>query len=327
MLEYTRGQTHTLYTNFLTLDNQEAVNIVDPKITIRHVDTGNILVVDVNEADLTLATETLYFYKWAIPVGANTGFYTIEYQGTVDGEYAESNETVKVLSVGEAGVSLSGVLYTTKAKVAAYLGVTEADIDDDWIEWASRYIDLYTCQKFSPITVTQFYDIDRLKESTLMLDNYPIINLVEVINNGTVIDLNDIAVYNDEGFLKIKENFITSSSSILETGFFARGTQTVEVTYEHGYATIPKIIEWIATILTATIAVPSLTQSGTITVGDIVEEEIGEYRRKRSVEESGATDFSSSVEGSKSVNDRLEEDVFSAKSALRQYKCRDMRSV
>lgn len=327
MLEYTRGQTHTLYTNFLTIDNKEAVSIVDPKVTIRHVDSGNILIVDVNEADLTLATETLYFYKWVIPIGADTGFYTIEYEGIVDGEYAESNETVKVVSSGEAGASLIGVLYTTKAKVAEYLGVNESDINDDWIEWASRYIDLYTCQKFSPIIVTEKYDIDRLKESTLMLDNYPIINITEVKNDGIVMNLNDIAIYNDEGFLKIKDSFITSSSSILEVGFFARGIQTIEVTYEYGHATVPKIVEWIATILTATIAIPSLAQSGILTVGDVVEEEIGEYRRKRSVEESGASNFSSNIEGSKNVNDRLEEDVFSAKNALRQLKCRDMRSV
>lgn len=329
MLEYTRGATHTIYTNFLTLDNQEAINIVDPKVTIRHVDTGNVLIVDVNEADLTLAIETLFFFKWAIDSAADLGFYTIEYQATVDGDFAESNETVKVVApVGsQPGMFLDGVLYTTKTKVASYLGVDISNIEDDWIEWASRYIDFYTCQVFSSVTVIELYDIDDNQESTLMLDNYPILELLEIKNDGIVMDLDDIAVYNAEGFLKIKENFITRASTILETGFFTRGRQTIEVNYKHGFDFVPKQIEWVTTVLAATIGIKSLAQSGIITAGEVIEEEIGEYRRRKSTEETTSESFSTNIEGAKIINDRVEEDIFSAKTILRMFRDRKMRAV
>ena len=57
------------------------------------------------------------------------------------------------------------------AKVAAYLGVTVDKIDADWLEWASRYIDLYTCQKFCQVTVTEKYDIHDVGQEILMLDH------------------------------------------------------------------------------------------------------------------------------------------------------------
>lgn len=91
-----RGQTHTYYCSFVTIDNKEPTTIIDPKITIRHVDATNTLVTDVNEAILTWAFENTYFYKWAIPAGADIGNYTIECQATVDSEYAEQNENVQV---------------------------------------------------------------------------------------------------------------------------------------------------------------------------------------------------------------------------------------
>lgn len=95
-LIYKRGTTITYYCSFLTLDNKEPVTIVDPVITIRHVDSSNILVTDVNEAAMTLADENNYFYKWAIAAGADVGEYNIECEATVDGEYAEHNQTAQV---------------------------------------------------------------------------------------------------------------------------------------------------------------------------------------------------------------------------------------
>ena len=43
MESYERGNEHTLYANFLTLEGKEASTVVDPKITIRHIDSGNNL--------------------------------------------------------------------------------------------------------------------------------------------------------------------------------------------------------------------------------------------------------------------------------------------
>lgn len=325
MLKLQRNTETNLYANFLDIENKEGVSIVDPKITIRHVDSGGTTIVDVNEQPMSLAVETLYYFKWVIPNTADLGFYTVEYEATIDGEYAEANESFEVTEF--EGDEICEEFYTTKEKVAAYLGVTSDKIEDDWLEWTSRYIETYTCQKFCPATTTEKYDIERLRESTLILDNYPILELQEVKNDGTIMPLNDIAVYEDEGVLKIKDSFITSSSKILESGFFARGIQTVIVTYKYGYSSVPKEIEWAATVLASSIASSSLTSTGTISGGAVIEEEIGEYRVRRSPDATTTTDFSSAVEGSKDINDRLEEDVFSAKNVLRMYRDRKMRSV
>ena len=326
MLKFERGTSQNLYSNFLTLEGKEGAVITDPKITIRHVDSSGNLVVDINEQPLTLAIETLFFFKWTIPGDTDLGIYTVEYEANIDGEDAEANEQFQIIEFEGDEICDEG--YTTKELVATFLGVTPDKIEQDWIDWTTQYISVFTCQKFCPATVTEKYDIDRLKESTLMLDNYPILDLLEIKNDGTIIALKDIAVYEDEGILKIKDNFITQASSILEAGFFVRGVQTVEVTYKYGYTNTPKDVEWAATVLTASIGVTSLTQSGAISVGDVIEEEIGEYRRRKSTEESGSTSFSSlNIEKSKSVNDRIEEDIFNAKNVLRMYRDRKMRAV
>lgn len=93
---YSKGQTVTLYSSFLTLEAKEPTTIADPKITIRHVDELNQVVTDVNEAIMVLADENTYYYKWAIASSAFVGEYNVEYQATVDGEYSESNVTVQV---------------------------------------------------------------------------------------------------------------------------------------------------------------------------------------------------------------------------------------
>ena len=326
MLELQRGTSQNLYANFLTLESKEGAVITDPIITIRHVDSSGTPVVDINEQPMSLAIETLYFFKWTIPVDADLGVYSIEYEATIDGEYAEANEQFQI--VEDIDDEVCDEPYTTKEKVGAFLGVDANKIDADWIAWTTQYIETFTCQRFCIITTTEKIDIESLNERTLMLDNYPILELLEIKNDGTVIDLNDIAVYEDEGFLKIKDAFIISSSTVLESGFFVRGVQKVEVTYRYGYKDIPKDIEWAATVLAASIGVTSLTQSGSISVGDVIEEEIGEYRRRKSTEESGSTAFSSlNIENSKTVNDRIEEDIFSAKNVLRMYRDRKMRAV
>jgi len=96
-LTYKRGTTITYYHSFVTIDNKEPTAVTDAKITIRHVDSSNTLVTDINEAILTLVAENTYYYKWNIPAEADLGEYTIEAQATVDGNYKEHNENVQVV--------------------------------------------------------------------------------------------------------------------------------------------------------------------------------------------------------------------------------------
>ena len=98
------------------------------------------------------------------------------------------------------------------------------------------------------------------------------------------------------------------------------------MSYKYGCTTIPKEIQWAATVLTAQIAYASLVQSGDISAGALIEEEIGEYRRRREDTET-SQNYSNITERSKVVANKLEEDVFSAKNILRIYRVRKMRAV
>ena len=93
---FKRGNIETFYCSFLTLENKEPGTIVDPKITIRHVDDAFNTITDINEAALTLLAENTYFFRWNIPVDAYVGTYNVECQSVTDGEYAEHNETIQV---------------------------------------------------------------------------------------------------------------------------------------------------------------------------------------------------------------------------------------
>lgn len=326
MQQYTRGQIVNLYANFLTLEGKEATTITNQKITIRHIDSGGTLVTDINEVTMTLAIETLYFFKWTVPIDADLGNYTVEYQAIIDGEDGEANETIQIVEFIQEPAEICSTSYTSVDNVAKYLGVDVSNIEPIWLEWASRYIDFYTCIKFCETIVTEKYDITEHNQEILMLDHYPILEVTELLDDGDPVDLNDFLIYEEEGFIKFADEFSGTNINLLQPGPFSFGRQKVQVTYKYGFTSTPKEIEWVATVLASSIAHESLVQSGTISSGEITEEQIGEYRRKRSTE-SSTTDFSNTVEDSKVVADRLKHDIFSAKNILEMYRDKKMRSV
>jgi len=319
MESYERGQEHTLYANFLTLEGKEASIVVDPKITIRHIDSGNNVITDVNAVAMTFAVETMYYYKWDVSVSAELTEYTVEYSATVDGQYAEANETLRII---DSSTGTPGTLYTSKTKVANYLGVDADKIQDDWIEWATYYVDLYCNCIFREKTVTEKYDINRTGDSVLFLDNFPVVSVTEVKNgrDGDVMDVDDYLVYEGEGIIKLADDFI---GNIYNVGAFIKGRQSVEVTYKYGRSSVPDEVEWATTVIASQIAFTSLVNSGAISFGNVIEEEIGQYRYR----ESASSSMQEKLQDAQQVGDRLEEDVFSAKNVLRIYRTRKMRAV
>ena len=317
MESYERGQEHTLYANFLTLEGKEATTVTDAKVTIRHINSSDVVVTDVNEAAMSFGVETMYFYKWDVASDADLTEYTIEYSATVDGEYAEANEQLRII---DSSTGTPGTLYTSKTKVATYLGVDADKIQDDWIEWATYYIDLYCNCIFREKTVTEKYDINKSGQSVLFIDHFPIVSVTEIKNDGDVMDTDDYLIYNDEGIIKLADDFV---GNIYNVGAFVYGRQKVEVTYKYGRSSVPDEIEWAATIIASQIAFTSLVNSGEIKFGNITEEQIGEYRYK----EGSQSAMKDDVYEAQKVSDRLEEDVFSAKNVLRIYRTRKMRAV
>ena len=95
--EYQRGDTVILYHTFLTIEDKEPSIVVNPRITIRHVDDSDVLITDVNEASMFLVAETDYYYKWIVPSDAHIGNHAVEYAAVCDGEYQEENETIQIV--------------------------------------------------------------------------------------------------------------------------------------------------------------------------------------------------------------------------------------
>jgi len=93
---FRRGNIEDYYVTFLTLENKEPISVVNPVITIRHIDEAYNLVTDINEAPMVLVGESTYYFRWNIPSNAYIGTYNVETQGIVDGEYSESNSTVLI---------------------------------------------------------------------------------------------------------------------------------------------------------------------------------------------------------------------------------------
>ena len=317
MESYERGQIHTLYANFLTLEDKEATIVVDPKITIRHIDSDNNVVTDVNEAAMSFGIETMYFYKWDVAADADLTEYTVEYEAVVDGEYAEANEQLRIV---DTSTGTPGTLYTSKTKVATYLGVDADKIKDDWIEWATYYIDLYCNCIFREKTVTEKYDINKSGQSVLFLDHFPVVSVTSVTNDGEVMDADDYLIYNEEGIIKLADDFV---GNIYNVGAFVYGRQKVAVTYKYGRVSVPDEIEWAATVIASQIAFTSLVNSGEIKFGNVTEERIGEYSYK----EGNQSSIKDDVYEAQRVADRLEEDVFSAKNVLRIYRTHKMEAV
>jgi hypothetical protein len=317
MESYERAQEHTLYANFLTLEGKEATTVTDAKITIRHINSSNVVVTDVNEVAMSFGVETMYYYKWDVAADADLTEYTIEYSAVVDGEYAEANEQLRII---DSSTGTPGTLYTSKSKVATYLGVDADKIQDDWIEWATYYIDLYCNYIFREKTVTEKYDINKSGQSVLFLDNFPVVSVTTITNDGELMDSDDYLIYEGEGIIKLADDFV---GNIYNVGAFVYGRQKVVVTYKYGRSSVPDEIEWAATVIASQIAFTSLVNSGEIKFGNITEEQIGEYRYK----EGSQSSIKDDVYEAKEVADRLEEDVFSAKNILRIYRTRKMRAV
>lgn len=164
--------------------------------------------------------------------------------------------------------------YTTKAKVAALSGVTESDVQQDWLDWADDEIETATGESFFA-AVSEVLKIDGPGGNTLMLPKYPILTITKIECDGvewTGANITDsFAIYEEEGMIKVREGINYDNVDLDEV--FAKGTQNIEITGTFGYASVPKLVEELASLIVIRI----MREKGVGMTDEITEERIGDY--------------------------------------------------
>ena len=167
--------------------------------------------------------------------------------------------------------------YTTKAKIAALTGVAEASIEADWLNWADDEIETATGESFFA-AVSEVLKIDGPGGNTLMLPKYPILTITKINCDGvewTGADItNSFAIYNEEGMIKVREGINYDNVDLDEV--FAKGTQNIEITGTFGYASVPALVEELATLIVIRI----MREKSLGMTDEITEERIGDYSVK-----------------------------------------------
>jgi len=117
---------------------------------------------------------------------------------------------------------------------------TYDDLLNSIITGASSLITTYCGRDFvGTTTTTEYFDIDSAHTSLIRLSYIPVIEVIEVVDNGDIIDEDYYYVYKEVGIIKTDpDEFV-----------FTEGLQTIEVTYSYGYESVPDAIKEVALVL------------------------------------------------------------------------------
>lgn len=93
------------------------------------------------------------------------------------------------------------------------------------------------------LDVVEYYDIRKTDQSELVLKNFPIISLTEIIDdsisNPETLTTDDYVVDKESGIVQLLKRC------------FKKGFNSVKVTYKYGFVTVPDIIKQIANLMLA----------------------------------------------------------------------------
>ena len=166
--------------------------------------------------------------------------------------------------------------YSSKNDVSNLLvGTTTSDIQEEWLDWADSYVDELTDRRFAVSNyVIEKKDILDETTNVVYLNHYPIREISYVKDDGDEIDSADYVVYYDEGIIKL--DLETILLKVVQTQYFTKGYQKVEVKYKYGQSKTPDIISYFATLLAANLAANAL-ESKITGLGVLYKEQIGDY--------------------------------------------------
>ena len=165
--------------------------------------------------------------------------------------------------------------YCTKAQVVLLLrNVTECQIEQTWIDWATSEIDNYTGTVFGQeLEVPEFYDIEKEVQDSVILEHYPVISVTYVKNDGETVAETDYILYKEDGIVALKTD--TVLGALFDVPYFTKGRQMVEVKYKYGYTDVPQEIQMVCALFTADLAMGKLKKE--ISEQEVEGEKVGKY--------------------------------------------------
>lgn len=152
--------------------------------------------------------------------------------------------------------------YGDAAKAETLAGVSTGDVTDEMQEAINDWIDanIRSTGFGESELVEQYYDIKKIGQNELILKNFPVTELSEIIE-GTNTQISDTLVENTDFVLDNDTGII----QLLCNKAFRKGFNIVKVKYKYGFTSVPQLIIQIATLMAAKWA---KLRSQTIPVGD-----------------------------------------------------------
>lgn len=154
--------------------------------------------------------------------------------------------------------------YGDKNKAASLAGVNASVISDVQCEVVNEWIKSNI--KWSGFeeseSVTEYYDIRRNGQVELILNNFPVIEITEIVNgynatNPEVLTDTQYTIDKESGIIQLindTEGGVTTATvnDFIHYPFeFRQGFNSVKVVYKYGFAVVPDIISTIANLLLA----------------------------------------------------------------------------
>jgi len=134
----------------------------------------------------------------------------------------------------------------TVSDMKDYLDITSTDYDDllsSLVDSVTEYIEGYCHRSFSAIsTHIQWWSIEDGVTDTVRCEYVPIVNFIQLSDDGDVIDSDDYYVDLASGLVRL-----------IDGTYFTKGVATVCASYTHGYSSPPDDIELAAKMMVASI--------------------------------------------------------------------------
>jgi len=131
---------------------------------------------------------------------------------------------------------------TTLAKVKTYLGIDVDTYDTvltNLLDYTTEFIEGYCSKSFAGTsTYTQWWNINDEITDTLRCRYTPIVNFIQLSDDGSEVDSDDYYVDTDAGLI-----FLMGGT------YFTKGVATVCASYVHGYSSVPADVELAAQML------------------------------------------------------------------------------